>query len=292
MSAFYFFLICFLSIFGIKILSVFLSFKMNKSNEKYFSDIFIYRDEIIDSLVIALIIVVFAKLVSYIANDEMIIYLLSIVFVSFISSYYFLATPLRALLQKKQYLKDNELEKMLQEENVSYYIRIIKGKRNNAYATGFFPFTKIILIGEPLYKKMKPIELKAVVYHEIGHLKLGHITKMFFLNLLCTIFFMFLVIIRFKITEVYGFIGTFIEPILVILSGSLYGLLTFVVIPFIFQRRMELQADTFAARKVGVETYIQMLNTLNVLSGNKMIKGDVAHPSLQKRIENVLEIDS
>lgn len=85
----------------------------------------------------------------------------------------------------------------------------------------------------------------------------------------------------------YNFINTFVEPLSIVLTTMLYSLATFVFIPMIFYRKMEFEADRFGAEKVGVETYAQMLNTLNELSGGKMVKGDVAHPTLAKRIENV-----
>ena len=79
------------------------------------------------------------------------------------------------------YLKNEEIESFLRNEGYSYRIRIIKGKIENAFATGVFPFTKTILIGEPLCEKMTNNELKGVVFHEIGHLKLG---KTFCINVL------------------------------------------------------------------------------------------------------------
>ena len=52
--------------------------------------------------------------------------------------------------QKKKYLKNEEIESFLRNEGYSYRIRIIKGKIENAFATGVFPFTKTILIGETM----------------------------------------------------------------------------------------------------------------------------------------------
>ena len=211
---------------------------------------------------------------------------MTVIVLTLINSYYFLIVPLRALFQKKKYLKNEEIESFLRNEGYSYRIRIIKGKIENAFATGVFPFTKTILIGEPLCEKMTNNELKGVVFHEIGHLKLGHLYKMFFLNMVSSIIFVFIYSFSENIIESQHYRDTIMEPVMVALEGLIYGVIAFILIPYFFQRRLEYQADAFAVRKVGAEQYVQTLEKLNEITENKMMKGSVTHPSLKNRIKN------
>ena len=211
---------------------------------------------------------------------------MTVIMLTLINSYYFLIVPLRALSQKKKYLKNGEIESFLRNEGYSYRIRIIKGKIENAFATGVFPFTKTILIGEPLCEKMTDNELKGIVFHEIGHLKLGHLYKMFFLNMVSSIIFVFLHSFSIDIIEKQHYRDTIMEPVMVALEGGIYGVIAFILIPYFFQRRLEYQADAFAVRKVGAEQYVQTLEKLNEITENKMMKGSVTHPSLKDRIKN------
>ena len=211
---------------------------------------------------------------------------MAVIMLALINSYYFLIVPLRALSQKKKYLKNEEIESFLRNEGYSYRIRIIKGKIENAFATGVFPFTKTILIGEPICEKMTDNELKGIVFHEIGHLKLGHLYKMFFLNMVSSIILVFLYGFSMKIIESQHYRDTIMEPVIVALVGGIYGVIAFILIPYFFQRRLEYQADAFAVRKVGAEQYVQTLEKLNEITENKMMKGSVTHPSLKNRIKN------
>ena len=212
---------------------------------------------------------------------------MAVIVLALINSYYFLIVPLRALFQKKKYLKNEEIESFLRNEGYSYRIRIIKGKIENAFATGVFPFTKTILIGEPLCEKMTDNELKGVVFHEIGHLKLGHLYKMFFLNMVSSIILVFLYSFSTDIIESQHYRDTIMEPVIVALVGGFLWRYCFLYLSLIFfQRRLEYQADAFAVRKVGAEQYVQTLEKLNEITENKMMKGSVTHPSLKDRIKN------
>ena len=91
------------------------------------------------------------------------------------------------------------------------------------------------------------------------------------------------------IIDTYHYTDTVMEPIVVALTGLIYGVLAFILIPYIFQRRLEYQADSFAVRKVGAESYVKTLEKLNEITENKMIKGSPTHPSLKKRIKNAYE---
>ena len=285
MKYLYLYIIYVVALFLLKLLIAYFTYKITKKKKYAFVDVFIWKDELFDSAIVSLIIIlimIFSQYV-YLAN------VIAIITLSLINSYYFLIVPLRALFQKKKYLKNEEIESFLRNDGYTYHIRIVKGKIENAFATGVFPFTKTILIGEPLCERMTSDELKGVIYHEIGHLKLGHLRKMFFFNMISSIILVFLYNFSSTIIDTYHYTDTVMEPIVVALTGLIYGVLAFVLIPYIFQRRMEYQADSFAVRKVGAESYVKTLEKLNEITENKMIKGSPTHPSLKKRIKNAYE---
>jgi hypothetical protein len=78
-------------------------------------------------------------------NSEYSILLFSLLFVSLIPSYNFILSPLKYIFSKKEYLRNNELEKIIQEKGYDYNLIVIKGNITNAYATGILPFSKTIL---------------------------------------------------------------------------------------------------------------------------------------------------
>ena len=282
MNPFFLYIIYVIAIFALKIFVAYLSFKIDKKKKYAFTDLFIWKDELFDSAVVSLIFILMMLFFSHIKFTNA----MAVIVLALINSYYFLIVPLRALFQKKKYLKNEEIESFLRNEGYSYRIRIIKGKIENAFATGIFPFTKTILIGEPLSEKMTDNELKGVVFHEIGHLKLGHLYKMFFLNMVSSIILVFLYSFSENIIESQHYRDTIMEPVMVALVGLIYGVIAFILIPYFFQRRLEYQADAFAVRKVGAEQYVQTLEKLNEITENKMMKGSVTHPSLKDRIKN------
>ena len=282
MNPFFLYIIYVIAIFALKIFVAYLSFKIDKNKKYAFTDIFIWKDELFDSAVVSLIFILIMLFFRRIQFTNA----MAVIMLALINSYYFLIVPLRALFQKKKYLKNEEIESFLRNEGYSYRIRIIKGKIENAFATGVFPFTKTILIGEPLCEKMTDNELKGVVFHEIGHLKLGHLYKMFFLNVVSSIILVFLYSFSTDIIESQHYRDTIMEPVIVALVGGIYGVIAFILIPYFFQRRLEYQADAFAVRKVGAEQYVQTLEKLNEITENKMMKGSVTHPSLKDRIKN------
>lgn len=172
------FLLFSIAIFLIKLLTAFITLKLSKENTKL-TDVFHYKSELTDSVIVALLITVGQVIANkYLIHYKVLGFLFIAFILSIIVSYYFLAMPLRALFQKKRYAKSEALEDILRKEGFSYHIRLIKGNISNAFATGVFPYTKTILIGEPLYEKMPPEELKGVVYHEIEHIRKGHLRKM------------------------------------------------------------------------------------------------------------------
>ena len=228
MKYIYLYIIYVIAIFALKTFVAYLSFKIDKKRKYAFTDLFIWKDELFDSAVVSLIIILIMLFFSHIQFANA----MAVIVLALINSYYFLIVPLRALSQKKKYLKNEEIESFLRNEGYSYRIRIIKGKIENAFATGVFPFTKTILIGEPLCEKMTNNELKGVVFHEIGHLKLGHLYKMFFLNMVSSIILVFLHSFSINIIEKQHYRDTIMEPVIVALVGLMALLLLYLSLIF------------------------------------------------------------
>lgn len=138
-------------------------------------------------------------------------------------------------------------------------IQVIDGSKrsshSNAYFTGFGKFRRIVLF-DTLIEQLDTPELEAVLAHEIGHYKKGHIVKIMALSFIMT-FLTFAVMgylsnsewfyLGFGFCEASGF-----GPVL--LMYSLFaGAFTFWLTPIfnIFSRKNEYEADKFAASLCG-----------------------------------------
>ncbi len=186
---------------------------------------------------------------------------------------------------KKEYTRNNELELIIKNSGFNYKLVIIKGEMLNAYATGVLPFSKTILIGENLKNKMTKENLLSIIYHEIGHLKLNHLTKLYFINILLSLLaFLAFFTRQYFLKEVVEF--TIYEPLSIFILGLFIGL-CFWYIPGKIQYKLELEADFFASKIVSAKKYEKALVELDVISNGDVSKGAISHPKLSKRIEKI-----
>ncbi len=132
-----------------------------------------------------------------------------------------------------------------------------RSNHSNAYFTGFGKFRKIVLF-DTLIKQMSDEELEAVLAHEIGHYKLGHIPKSIFISFFSMALLFGLIAFLLKSAEAYTLFG-FSEnivgqpaPLFVILMFY-GGLVTFWWSPIVnsLSRSWEYQADNFAKKVCG-----------------------------------------
>lgn len=128
---------------------------------------------------------------------------------------------------------------------------------SNAFFAGFGRFRRIVLF-DTLIEQMDAEELEAILAHEIGHYKLGHIPKMIMLSAFTTLgMFALLGWLSSTVwfTEAFFFSGTDaseIVPVL-LLFMLLSGLLTFWLSPLTsrLSRKHEYEADAFARDAMG-----------------------------------------
>lgn len=140
-------------------------------------------------------------------------------------------------------------------------ILVIDGSKRSAHSNAFFAgfgrFRRIVLY-DTLIEQMGPEQLEAVLAHEIGHYKKGHIPKMMILSALTT-FAMFVVLGWLAhgtwFAEAFLFsphlAGEFVPVLLLFMLLS--GLLSFWLSPFTsrWSRKHEYEADAFARDAMG-----------------------------------------
>ncbi|HSU52981.1 MAG TPA: M48 family metallopeptidase [Candidatus Dormibacteraeota bacterium] len=126
-----------------------------------------------------------------------------------------------------------------------------RSRHSNAFFTGFGRFRKIVLF-DTLIQQLSEPELEAVLAHEIGHFKKGHIPKMLVASALGSLLGFY--ILAFLANQPWFYHAFHFEPgniaPALLLFGLLSGALTFWLSPVAhwWSRRYEYQADAFAAK--------------------------------------------
>jgi len=169
-----------------------------------------------------------------------------------------------------------------------------RSTHSNAFFTGFGRFRRIVLY-DTLVDQLEPPQVEAVLAHEIGHYKLGHIPKML-------VFSALMMLAGFAVIgwlagqagfyEAFGFeLADGMGPAL-ILFVLLSGLVTFWISPLMnfWSRRHEYEADAFAKQTVGTpEPLLASLRTLmeknlgNLTPHPAYSAFHYSHPTLHER---------
>ena len=134
-----------------------------------------------------------------------------------------------------------------------------RSRHSNAFFTGLGRFRKIVLF-DTLIQQLSEPELEAVLAHEIGHYKRGHIPKMLLgsaAGLLLGFFALAEVARQDWFYRAFGFAPGNVAPAL-LLFGLLAGTFTFWLSPLAhyWSRRYEYQADAYAAQATGQPTHL------------------------------------
>lgn len=137
-------------------------------------------------------------------------------------------------------------------------IQVIDGSKrsshSNAYFTGFGKFRRIVLY-DTLIEQLSEAELEAVLAHEIGHYKKGHIPKMIMTSAA-------MMLVGFWLVDYLAFSPWFFEGfgfgqmdlgVAFLLFSMMGGLFTFWLSPLFnkMSRKHEYEADAFAKDVVG-----------------------------------------
>jgi len=137
-------------------------------------------------------------------------------------------------------------------------IEVIDGSKrsghSNAYFTGFGRFRRIVLF-DTLISQLSPEELEAVLAHEVGHYKCGHIPRMLAvaaLMLLGSFAALAWLAQSGWFNRGFGFPAGELAPTF-LLFGLLSGVVTFWLTPLgnMLSRKHEFEADAFARKAMG-----------------------------------------
>lgn len=176
-------------------------------------------------------------------------------------------------------------------------IQVIDGSKrsghSNAFFTGFGRFRRIVLF-DTLIAQLTPVELEAVLAHEIGHYRLGHVPRMLAVSAVLQLGgFAALAWLAHSawFGPAFGFPTSALAPVF-LLFGLLSGLVTFWFSPIgnFFSRRHEYQADAFArdalgapAPMVGALRKLAQKNLSN-LTPHRLFSGFYySHPTMVER---------
>lgn len=155
----------------------------------------------------------------------------------------------------------------------------------NAAVAGLISKFRFVYITDYLLKIFSNNQIKAVVAHELGHLRLGHISTylIFSIN---AILFAILAKSLLTIYCPYFYIHSSLSYVLEILFFVPIFAITFTALA----RHCEKQADNFSATVTTKESFISSMNSLNQMIGTKpkwFPKWLLSHPECDERIENV-----
>ncbi|MCG7501153.1 M48 family metalloprotease [Tenacibaculum sp. Mcav3-52] len=196
--------------------------------------------------------------------------------------YWFILNPLQNVLLSKRHQRSFSTEEELNEDGLNFKVFFTDKISTNAIATGIIPFYKIIILAKDLKENLNPSELKAIIYHEIGHHKRKHIFIMYVLN----VTFLTLYLFGRSVMDDFDFPNKFFEGLSVFLGGALFGLVIY-YIPNKIMYFLEYDADSFSAIKNSRESMINALKRLDELSQGKLTKGNINHPKIEKRLKNL-----
>ena len=211
-----------------------------------------------------------------------------IALVIIISSYHYLIAPIWHLISSKT-KESVELSNILKAHNYSRYkVLVLKEKGMiNAYAIGVLPFSSLILMGMDLNNNLNQKGKECILLHEVAHHVKKHLVKLYAVNILLSIVGYLLFYIRGSIFN-YLESSVTVHLISVFATGCFASFLVLYV-SGIFQKKYEYEADLFAAKKNGIEIYIETLRAVDKTSDGKVSKGGITHPTLEKRIQHLRE---
>ncbi|MGV4439377.1 M48 family metallopeptidase [Ornithobacterium rhinotracheale] len=187
------------------------------------------------------------------------------------------------------YSNDLTRAKELEQKNKflnGYKVFISNNSFANAFAFGVIPSTKAIIISKDIVENLQEIEIAAILAHEAGHLKKNHIFKLYLISLVGLLFGYLTSFYFYPIFQKYP---DYIHVLRGLHGGFFYALPIWLLTSY-SQRFLEYEADKFSSKKTSKKLIISALKKLDDLSNGKISSGGITHPSLDKRIKNILKV--
>lgn len=158
-----------------------------------------------------------------------------------------------------------------------------RSKHSNAFFTGFGRWRKIVLF-DTLIEQLQPDELEAVLAHEIGHYKKGHVPKMLVLFTIQLLIGFAVIAYLANQSWFYDAFGFSLQQGLTpafLLFTLLSGLISFWLTPVFnaISRKHEYEADAFARKAISATE--PMIRALRKLS-EKNLSNLTPHPLFSK----------
>ena len=222
----------------------------------------------------------------HIGKNTVITYFYNWVFAVIASSYFFVIYPFLLKLQHKRFEISVELQKRYTNTfNSTIPVYVTTQTFYNAFASGFLPFNRIIIIGKSISENLTKEEEFAILCHEQGHHKANDLF-VFFGFVACSVIF-FLVGRDLFIHLMAGVFPKLDGGLVIGIFGSIHSLIFYCILFPKISHRAEFAADLYAAKYAGAANIISALHGLNTLTGGLLDKGSLTHPSLENRIENI-----
>ena len=218
---------------------------------------------------------------------ELLSYLTLAVFLSAIAVYPFAIRPW-FLLRSRSVARDHETEAAHAALLAGTHVYHTDGIRANAYATGGVGSSGVILLSDDLRTGMTPEALSGLLAHELGHLRLGHLPKLYGATLLA-------MACGLSLNAAFEADLTVLLPHIHYRAGVCGGLfygVPMVLIPGLLQRRLERQADQYAALVTSPRAVAAMLYRLDELSGGAVTRGGLPYPKLAARLASIGAVGS
>jgi Zn-dependent protease with chaperone function len=127
------------------------------------------------------------------------------------------------------------------------------------------PVKRCILLDEKNFFKLGQEQRKAVIAHELFHLKLNHTIK----------------------SSVLFISGCCISLIIDLSGFSVQALIVFILFllaNILLRHKFEYQADNFSAKYVGAEPFIEVLKSISRYENRRNLASLLTHPSVTSRI--------